>query len=41
MSKQKSKPNTSGKGSERREEDPKKIWKNWDDIKGFKKSKFK
>ena len=30
-----------GKGSNRRTEDPKKVRTNWDDIKGFSKSKFK
>lgn len=30
-----------GKTSKRRPEDPKKIRSNWDDIKGFGKSKFK
>ena len=30
-----------GKGSKRRKEDFKKILTNWDDIKGFGKSKFK
>ena len=29
-----------GKGSGRRRENPKKVRQNWDDIKGFKKSKF-
>lgn len=30
-----------GKGDNRRPEDPKKVRTNWDEIKGFKKSKFK
>ena len=31
----------SGKGSGRRKEDPKKVRSNWDNIAGFKPSKFK
>lgn len=30
-----------GKTSKRRQEDPKKVRKNWDDIKGFRPSKYK
>lgn len=30
-----------GKGSGRRKEDPKKVRTNWEEIKGFKKGKFK
>ncbi len=37
MAKQKS---SSGKGSDRRKEDPKKIRVNWGEIKGFRKSKY-
>ena len=32
---------TNGKTSKRREEDPKKVRVNWDEIKGFKPSKYK
>lgn len=31
---------TAGKGSGRRQEDPKRVRKNWDGIKGFRPSKF-
>jgi len=36
-----SSPFNGGKGSARRRENPKKVWDNWSEIKGFKKSKFR
>lgn len=36
-----SKQPTAGKGSKRRKENPKKVRQNWNNIKGFRASKYK